>query len=365
MSHSSIPAIDFLPQADTGTIPPVCVVFGDEAFLKREVLAAMRRCVLGTAESEFSWHVLPGATAEARDVFDLVSTMALFGAGRRLVLVDAADPFVTRSRAALEDYAARPVSSSVLILDVTTWPSNTRLYKQLAVTGLQIDCHKLGQPVLRRWIAARARSAHGAKIDADAVQMLLELVEPDMGIIDQQLATLAAGAGVTKSITARLVTETVGGWRAQSVWELVDHLAGGQAAVAIHLLDRLLRAGEQPIGLLAQIASTLRRFAIANRLLEQAASHSANLPIHTALERAGFPKFVIGKATSQIKQLGPQRVRQIPGLLLQADIALKGFSSAPHRARWELECLISKLSSAADPRRKAGVPATGKPAMIS
>lgn len=358
MSYSSLPAIEFLQQADTRTIPPVCVVFGDEALLKREVLSAMRRCVLGTAEGEFSWHVFLGPTAESRDVFDLVSTVAMFGEGRRLVLVEAADPFVTRSRAALEDYATRPASSSVLVLEVTSWASNTRLYKQVALTGLQVDCHKLSQPALRRWVAARARSAHGVKIDPDAVQMLLELVEPDMGIIDQQLSTLAPAAGEQKSINARLVSETVGGWRARSVWELVDHTAAGQAAAAIDELDRLLLAGEQPIALLAQIASTLRRFAIATCLLDQAASHAINLPLHTALERAGFPKFVIGKAANQFKQLGPQRTRQLPGWLLQADIALKGSSSAPHRARWVLESLISQLSSVADPRRKAGKPAT-------
>jgi DNA polymerase-3 subunit delta len=353
MGQASTSAIDFLQQAKSCTIPPVCVVFGDDAFLKREVLAVVRRCVLGTEESEFSWDVLPGATSDTRDVFDLVSTMALFGKGRRLVQVDAADPFVTRWRGALEDYVARPVPSSVLVLEVTTWPSNTRLFKQLATAGLQIDCHKLGQPALRRWISVRARGAHEVGIDPDAVDMLLELVEPDLGIIDQQLATLAVSAGMPKSITARLVSETVGGWRARSAWELVDQIASGQAAVAIEQLDRLLRAGEQPIGLLAQIAFTLRRFATAHRLLEQAARQATHLPLHAALETAGFPKFVIGKATRQLKQLGPQRTRKIPDLLLQADMAMKGSSSAPHRARWVLECLIARLSTTADPRRTA------------
>ena len=43
-------------------------------------------------------------------------------------MVDEADEFVSRYREALEDYVARPGRSGILLLDVKSWPSNTRLY---------------------------------------------------------------------------------------------------------------------------------------------------------------------------------------------------------------------------------------------
>ena len=60
--------------------------------------------------------------------------------------------------------------------------------------------------------------------------------------------------------------ELVGGWRAKTAWEMIDAALAGNARAALAQLDRLLLAGEHPIGILAQIGSTLRRFAAAVRL---------------------------------------------------------------------------------------------------
>ena len=54
------------------------------------------------------------------------------------VYPDCADDECNRQR--LEDYAAKPRASGVLVLDVDEWPANTRLYKALDQSGLQIDC---------------------------------------------------------------------------------------------------------------------------------------------------------------------------------------------------------------------------------
>ena len=48
------------------------------------------------------------------------------------VVVEEADKFVTKHRAALEDYCHKPRPSSVLAIEVESWPANTRLYKKLA-----------------------------------------------------------------------------------------------------------------------------------------------------------------------------------------------------------------------------------------
>src|SRR5205814_115297 len=48
---------------------------------------------------------------------------------RRVVVVEAADPFVTRHRAQLEKYVGQPAANGVLILDVKAWPATTKLAK--------------------------------------------------------------------------------------------------------------------------------------------------------------------------------------------------------------------------------------------
>ncbi len=125
---SVIQALEFLDKS-TATIPAVCAVFGDEAFLKRETLEQVRHFVLGEEDADFSLTEFDGDDAEAHEVFDCLSTVALFGTGRRLVMVRKADDFVSRNRGALESYVAHPKASGVLVLEVDSWPANTKLAK--------------------------------------------------------------------------------------------------------------------------------------------------------------------------------------------------------------------------------------------
>ena len=351
MAKRSLHALDYLKKIDRHPAAPVCVVFGDELFLKREVIAQLERSVLGEGDGEFSRTVVAGRQAEPREVFDALGTVALFGGNQRLVEIDDADDFVTRSRAALEDYVARPHSSGVLLLDVKSWPSNTRLYKRLADTGLVIDCTRPTDARILKWLGERAQKQHAAVLDPVAAEVLIESVEPDLGLLDGELAKLALLAGPGETISLELVHSAVGGWRTQSTWNLIDTATEGNARAALEQLHRLLAAGENPIALLGQIASTLRRFAATTSLVEEAERTGRRVSLAVALEQAGFRKFVIGKAERQLKQLGRQRGARLSRWLLDADLALKGASSAPARARLVLEALIVRLSSAADPRR--------------
>ena len=84
-----IHALDFLANPEKHAAAPFIAVFGDEAYLKREVLTALRSKVLGEDDGEFCFTALQGRDAEYRDVADELATLALFGAGKRLVLIEA------------------------------------------------------------------------------------------------------------------------------------------------------------------------------------------------------------------------------------------------------------------------------------
>src|SRR5690606_3100576 len=115
-----------------------------------------------------------GESADMRDVLDELSIVALFGGGTRLVVVDDADDFVSKHRAALEDYVAKPKSSGTLLLEVATWPKTTRLYKAVDAHGLQIDCKTPDARATVKWLASWAKSRHGAKLDAAAAEAMLD-----------------------------------------------------------------------------------------------------------------------------------------------------------------------------------------------
>src|SRR5262249_37369464 len=121
-------SLAFLERAGRQAVRPVYVLHGDEDFLKRQALGAIRALVLGSDGDEFGLSTHDGDRAAFDAVHDELLTLP-FLAGRRLVVVANADPFVTRSRTGLEKYVPQPSPTGVLVLEVRSWPATTRLAK--------------------------------------------------------------------------------------------------------------------------------------------------------------------------------------------------------------------------------------------
>ncbi|MBN2023122.1 MAG: DNA polymerase III subunit delta [Pirellulales bacterium] len=337
-------AVDYLADPKKHPCPAVCVLFGDEAFLHREALAELRRGVLGAGDGEFSLTVFEGPRAALADVFEELATRAMFGAERRLVVVEDADDFVTRYRPELEDYVARPSPTGALVLQVKSWPSNTRLFKAVDAAGVAIACTAPTAGKLTRWLAAWAKRVHRVELTGAVAELLVEMIGPELGLLDQAVAKLAVASAPGGRISPETVAQMVGTWRAKTTWDMLDAALDGKPRDALTQLDRLLLAGENPIALLAQISASLRRLAAATRLILQTEASGRRPVLGAALEQAGVKRFVLEKSQQQLRRLGRRRGARLYRWLLQTDLALKGDSRLPPRL--VLETLLVRLSAA-------------------
>jgi DNA polymerase III subunit delta len=349
MADKPTTALEYLANPAKYPVKPVCAVFGNESFLRRQTILALRTAVLGGDDADFSLATFEGRSTLFRDVHEVLSTVAMFGGGR-LAVVENADEFVTKYRPQLEDYVAKPSRSGVLVLDVDTLPSNTRLYKSIAVGGLLIDSNSPTPARLTKWLADWAKQHHNTVLSPSSADMLVELIGPELGLLDQELAKLALVVGDDRKVTPELISTSVGGWRTKTTWEMLDAAMDGEVCDAMLQLDRLLSSGEQPIGILGQISASLRRFAAATRLVIQAESAKRRTNLREVLEQSGVKSFVIQKAERQLRRLGRQRGAQLYRWLLQADLDLKGESTMPPRVI--LERLIVRLASTPEPAGK-------------
>jgi DNA polymerase III subunit delta len=350
----SVNAFGYLAHAEKYPLAVACAVYGDDVFLKSEVLTAVRRQVLAGEEGDFGLTTFSGREVRLRDIHDALATVSLFGAGRRLVIVEEADSFVSECRAELEKHVASS-SRGVLVLDVKSWPSNTRLAKEVAAAGLTIDCRSIElmkpqerrarERELKKWLVDRAKAVHGVRLESAAADALVELIPPEPGILIQEVARLTLLAGEDRMIDVKCVRENVGGWRTRATWDMVDAAADGRTADALSQLDRLIASGEKPHGLLPQLASTLRRFGTAIELIETAEADGQRMPARDALSQAGVPPFKLADAERQLRQVGRRRARSMASWLLAADLAMKGHNSSDDRARIELERLIVQLGA--------------------
>ena len=212
----------------------------------------------------------------------------------------------------------------------------------MAADGLAIDCNVPAAVQLARWLGGWARQTHRVELSPAAAEMLIETIGPELGLIDQELAKLALAAGIDGKIAPEMVRRMVGTWRTKTTWDMLDAALDGNVGQAMEQLDRLLASGENPVGLLAQISASLRRFGAATRLVLQAEAGGRRIALRQALEEAGIRAFVLGKAERQLRRIGRQRGSQLYRWLLEADLDLKGQSTLP--PRHVLERLIVRIA---------------------
>src|SRR5260370_38142348 len=117
----------------------------------------------------------------------------------RVVVVEQADAFVTAFRPQLENYLGH-AAAGVLILDVKTWASTTRLAR-LVPDEATIACKALRGQQVPGWCVQRAAAVYQKKLPHAAAQLLVELAGSALGALDQELAKLASDLGDASTIS--------------------------------------------------------------------------------------------------------------------------------------------------------------------
>jgi DNA polymerase-3 subunit delta len=324
-------AVEFLKQVPD-QIPPVAVLWGAQRHLKQSVLATLKRIVAN--DDETSMISFAGPDADLQTVTDELRTISMWG-DRRLVIVDDADDFVTKYRARLEKYVDKPATKSVLVLDVKTWTKTTRLAKQVAASGLDVDCSELKGAQLQKWLQDTARDTYQQTLARDAAVLLVDLVGEDLGMLDQELSKLGSYVGAGARIGIEDVQKLVGGWRTETTWAMTDAVRDGDVAFAIGALDQLLTAGEPGLKLLGGISVVFKKLA-------KAADLSRNMPLDQAMRQSAVFPGAIAASQSYLRRIGRPQAEQILSRLLATDSGLKGDSRLSERI--QLEKLLIELA---------------------
>jgi DNA polymerase-3 subunit delta len=306
---------------------PLYVVHGDEPFLKRLAIQKLRKLALGENLEEQTVSTYAGDKATFAEVFDDLDTVPFFDP-KRVVIVESADPFVTKHRAELETRLTRLPETGLLILDVKSWASTTRLAK-LVADSATIVCKALPSNSVVKWCSTWSESQYQKQLASAAANLLVDHVGTDMGLLDQELNKLAIYVGTKAKIAPEDVDRLVGNSRAENVWKMFDLIGGGDVKGAFAILERLFDQGEEPYMILGALASQLRKLAQAARLSGQGQT------LGLALEQAGVKPFAIRGAEQLLRHLGRRRLDRIYDGLLQMNLDLRGNSPLPPRTLFE------------------------------
>ncbi|VTU01107.1 dna polymerase iii subunit delta : DNA polymerase III, delta subunit OS=Singulisphaera acidiphila (strain ATCC BAA-1392 / DSM 18658 / VKM B-2454 / MOB10) GN=Sinac_2977 PE=4 SV=1: DNA_pol3_delta: DNA_pol3_gamma3 [Gemmataceae bacterium] len=319
---------------------PVYVLSGDEDFLKRLAREKIVAAALGDADPDLALSVYAGDKLDFSTVRNDLDTLP-FLAPCRVVVVEAADTFVTAHRPQLEQYVAKPSSIGVLVLEAKAFPETTKLAKALP-DAAKVACKAPPPYKLPAWCVEWAKARHGKKLAADAAEALVELVGTGMGLLDQELGKLSGALGAKPAIAAADVAKLVGRSKAADVFRIMDAVGEGRPGEALSILEDLFAEGEDPMAVLGPLTAQLRKLAAVGRLVAE------GLPLGEAMTAAKVPNWDKARLSceKQVRHLGRRRLEKLTEWLTEINIGLKGGVALPERV--QVERLVVALARPRD-----------------
>jgi DNA polymerase-3 subunit delta len=121
------------------------------------------------------------------------------------------------------------------------------------------------------WVRKLAEE-RGLTITPTAVRMLLERSQPDLRLLDQEIAKLAIYSSPSTRIDEEAVRALVSDTREEEIFALTDSLASGRPGEVAGVLQSLLDAGREPTWLLYTLVSHWRRLLQARAVRDRGGS---------------------------------------------------------------------------------------------
>ncbi len=328
-------AISFLQKKATPR-HAIYALVGDEEWLRRKSRRRIVQTFLSSEEEDGGLSIFSGESIDFSTVRNELYTRPML-ASCRVVVVESADRFITEHRSALEQLAAQPPRAGVLVLEAKTFPETTRLAKAMPDTA-KVVCKAPPAYRLPEWCRQWASLAYGLSLTAEAAELLVELAGEELGLLDQELAKLAAAVGDKTVVDVEHVRRYVSRSREADVFRIMEAIGAGQPAEAIRILEELLAAGEDPLAVLGPLSAQLRKLAMVAREV------AAGQTLSAAMDAAGIPTWPKARqaAEQQLRHLGRRRLDRLSQWLVELNAGLKGANPLPERV--QLERFIVQLA---------------------
>lgn len=307
-----------MTQTQSQQLSSVYAIIGRDRFLRQAALRDVLRASSQGEDADPSR--MNGPDTKIADVLDEVRTLSLLG-GRRIVIVDDADSFISTHREILERYCAKPSPDGTLILLCQTMPKNTRLYKIIAKQGSIITCEPPKGRAIINWIVTRTQQIYQCRISAQAAQRLREHIGDDVGRLDSEIAKLSAYVGDRNAITPADIAALTGLHREEKVFAVTDAISSGDVATALGHWEQVLATDRAaPARAIAGLAWGIRR------LLQTRREWEAGVSIYALSKKMFTDSSVLEK---RLQRLSTAQLEEQLQDLLVADLAIKtGMSTA-------------------------------------
>jgi DNA polymerase-3 subunit delta len=316
-------ASTFLKGLGHGEIPRVLLFHGSEPFLLNDALRRFTTLLLPDPSGvTLNRELLEAKEVTSETIVHSCET-APFLSEWRLVVVRGAQSLSAKAREPIEAYVRSPNPTTCLVfVSDEPLPTTHWLLKLLPASGV-VEARGLLGAGLVSWLRHYVR-ANGFEAPEDALTLLVEHVGEELTTLVSELEKvfLSLPPG-TNRLTPAAIHAVVGEQRTRSIFELTRAMERRDLPQGLTVLDRLLVAGEEPLGVLGMLTRELRLLWQTKEWLRQ------------------------GRAVEEIAKLTRRPVRVVEGVLGRAEATSAQTLSRGLERCWEVE---QSLKSGGHPR---------------
>lgn len=285
----------------TGNLKGAYLLFGEEAYLKKQYKGKITRAVL-PEDDQMNYAYYEGKGINPAELIDLAETMPFF-AERRLIVVENSG-FFKSAVPELADYIKTLPETVCFLFIENEVDKRGRMYKAVKDKGRALELKRQDEKTLLLWIAGNVKREK-KQIRESAARYLISTAGDDMEKLSNELEKLFSYTLGRTEITAEDIDAVCTSQITNQIFDMVEAVATKKQKKALDYYYDLLALKEPPMRILYLLS---RQFKLLLHVKDLQKKGYAKSEI---AKTAGLHPFVAGKYMQQSKSFSAEELRSI------------------------------------------------------
>ncbi|KRG15529.1 DNA polymerase III subunit delta [Lederbergia galactosidilytica] len=301
------------------------LLYGTESYVINETKQKIVTNVLTDEEMDFNLSVYDMEETPIDQALEDAETLPFFGDKKLVILhnpifltAEKSKEKVEHNLKKLESYILEPAPYTILVFagDYEKLDERKKITKLLKKHAEVVEGKKLNEKELVAWVQQQA-VVRQMKIDQAAIDLLVNLVGPDLTRLHSELEKIFLYVGEEKEIHTETIEKLASRSLEQNIFDLIDKVVQRKMDQAFRIYYDLRKQNEEPIKILALIASQFRLIYQVKELVKRGYGQNqiaSTLKVHP---------FRVKLAMGQARSFSEVELGEIIKLLSETDLKLK------------------------------------------
>lgn len=285
----------------TGNLKGVYLLYGEEAYLKRQYKDRLTKAVL-PQEDRMNYAYYEGKGINPAELIDLAETMPFF-AERRLIVAENSG-FFKNASPELADYIKTIPETVCFLFIEDDVDKRGRMFKAVKDKGRAVELKRQDEKTLLYWIAGNVKR-EGKKIKESAARYLLSRSGDDMEKLVCELEKLFSYTLGRTEITEEDIEAVCSVQITNHIFDMVESVAMKKQKRALEHYYDLLALKEPPMRILYLLSRQFKQLFLVKELKNQGCDKG------TIAKKAGLHPFAVGKYMQQSNSFSGKELRKI------------------------------------------------------